>query len=73
MKTTELRNLNKEDLEQKLSSLQDELLKLNYQKRVGNLEKPHRFKIVRREAARIKTILREKGNLGKNLKSEENG
>lgn len=73
MKAVELRNLNKEDLEQKLSSLYDELLKLNYQKRVGNLEKPHRFKGIRKEVAQIKTVLREKGNLSQNLKSEKNG
>lgn len=59
MKVAELRNLNKEDLTQKLTTLQDELLKLNYQKRVGNLEKPHRFKAIRKEMARIKTVLRE--------------
>lgn len=59
MKIAELRNLNKEDLTQKLSGLQDELLKLNYQKRVGNLEKPHRFRGVRKDVAKIKTVLRE--------------
>jgi len=59
MKVAELRNLNKEDLAQKLGGLHDELLKLNYQKRVGNLEKPHRFKAIRKDIARIKTVLRE--------------
>jgi large subunit ribosomal protein L29 len=59
MKTSELRNLNKEDLMQKLNSFDDELLKLNYQKRVGGLDKPHRFTGIRKDIARIKTILRE--------------
>jgi len=59
MKAAELRNLNKEDLTQKLAALHDELLKLNYQKRVGNLEKPHMFQSIRKDIAKIKTILRE--------------
>jgi large subunit ribosomal protein L29 len=60
MKIDDLRNLNKEDLTQKLSVLYDDLLKLNYQKRVGNLEKPHSFKSIHKDIARIKTVLKEK-------------
>lgn len=59
MKANEIRNLSKEDLAQKLNSLNDELLKLNYQKRIGGLEKPHKFTSLRKDMARIKTILRE--------------
>jgi len=59
MKASELRNLNKEDLTQKLSVSYEELLKLNYQKRIGSMDKPHKFRVVRKEIARIKTILRE--------------
>jgi large subunit ribosomal protein L29 len=59
MKPNELRNLNKEDLMQKLKALNEELLQLNYQKRIGSLNKPHRFSMIRRDAARIKTVLRE--------------
>lgn len=60
MNVDELRNLNKDDLVQKLNSLSEELLKLNYQKRIGGLDKPHKFTQVRKEIARVKTILREK-------------
>ncbi len=59
MKASELRNLNKEDLTQKLSASYEELLKLNYQKRIGSMDKPHKFRVARKEIARIKTILRE--------------
>lgn len=59
MKASELRNLNKEDLSGKLNSLSEELIKLNYQKRMGSLDKPHKFMVVRKDIARIKTVLRE--------------
>lgn len=59
MKASELRNLNKEDLAQKLNSLYEEVIKLNYQKRVGGLDKPHRFMSIHKDIAKIKTILRE--------------
>lgn len=60
MKANELRNLNKDDLIQKINSLSDELLKLNYQKRIGGMDKPHKFRSIRKEIARVKTILKEK-------------
>ncbi|MFC1646473.1 50S ribosomal protein L29 [Candidatus Omnitrophota bacterium] len=59
MKTSELRNLNKDDLTQKLSASYEELSKLNYQKRIGSLNKPHQFRNIHRDIARIKTIIRE--------------
>ena len=59
MKASELRNLNKDDLNQKLDSLYQELLKLNYQKRIGGLDKPHQYRVIRKDIARVKTILRE--------------
>lgn len=59
MKINELRDLNKDDLIQKLNSLYEEISKLNYQKRIGSLNKPHQFRNIRRDIARIKTILRE--------------
>lgn len=59
MKVDELRNLNRDDLIQKLDSLSEELIKLNYQKRVGGLSKPHEFMRHRKDIARIKTVLRE--------------
>lgn len=59
MKIDELRNLNKDDLSQKLKELSGELVKLNYQKRIGSLDKPHQFQAIRNDIARIKTLLRE--------------
>ena len=60
MKTTELRNLSKEELLQKEKNLKEELFKLNMQRYGGRVEKPHLFFLIKRDIARIQTILHEK-------------
>lgn len=60
MKTQELRSLSKEELLQKEKSLKDELYKLNMQRYGGRVEKPHMFSLLKRDIARLKTILNEK-------------
>lgn len=62
MKTKELRELSAEDLAQKEKSFKEELYTLNYQRRFGRVEKPHRFRILKKDIARIKTLLREKAS-----------
>lgn len=56
----ELKNLSKEELILKEKSLKDELFKLNAQRYAGRVEKPHSFSIIRKDIARIQTILNEK-------------
>lgn len=60
MKIEELRNLSKEELLQKEKTLKDELYKLNIQRYGGRVEKPHLFSLVKRDIARIKTLLNQK-------------
>ena len=60
MKPEELRNLPKDELLEKEKSLYAELAKLNTQRYTGNVEKPHKFALVKRDIARIRTILNEK-------------
>jgi large subunit ribosomal protein L29 len=60
MKTKELRNLTREELLQKGKSLKEELFKLNMQRYGGRVDKPHMFFLLKRDIARIKTILNEK-------------
>ena len=60
MKIQELRNLSKDELLQKEKSLKVELSKLNIQRYGGRVEKPHMFSLIKRDIARIKTILNEK-------------
>ncbi len=56
----ELRNITKDELLQKENSLKEELLKINAQRYSGRVEKPHLFSSLRKDIARIKTILNEK-------------
>ncbi len=58
-KIDELRSLSKEDLTVKLVSCREELGKLQHLKTVGQVDKPHRFKELRRSIARIQTLLTE--------------
>ncbi len=60
MKVKDLRSQNSEDLVQKEKSLKKELSELNYQRKIGRVEKPSRFRQIKREVARIQTILRER-------------
>ncbi|MBL7151077.1 MAG: 50S ribosomal protein L29 [Candidatus Omnitrophica bacterium] len=60
MKIDQLRGLSREELLQKEEELKAELYKLNLQRYGGRVEKPHRFSLVRKDIARIETILNEK-------------
>jgi len=59
MKIKELRNLSQEELLQKEKALKAELSKLNMQRYSGRVEKPHMFPYVKKDIARIHTLLRE--------------
>ena len=60
MKTNELRNLTTEELTKKIRVNKEELFNLRMQKATGNLEKPSRIHELRKEVARINTILNER-------------
>jgi large subunit ribosomal protein L29 len=62
MKATELNNLSTAELEQKLAELKQELFNLRFQHAVNQLENPMRMKAVKRDIARVKTVLRETEN-----------
>ena len=64
IKIDELKSLSKEDLFVKLASCKEELGKLHYLKTVGQADKPHRFKELRRTIARIQTVLTEQAAAG---------
>ncbi len=59
MRASELRKLTVEELEEKLAELQEELFKLRFQHATGQLENVRRIPSVKRDIARIKTILKE--------------
>lgn len=60
MKTTELREFTKEELLQKLDDFREELFNLRFQKSLNQLENQNRVKDVKKDVARIKTILTER-------------
>lgn len=60
MKAEELAGLSDEELAGKLAELETELFNLRFQKTVGQLEKPHRIREIRKDIARIKTIQRQR-------------
>jgi len=60
MKAAEVRELTVDDLRAREKELDDQLFRLRIQKSMGQLEAPAKVAGVRRDLARIKTILREK-------------
>ena len=59
MKVNEIREMSADELNQKLTSLKEELFNLRFQLATGQLENPMRIKEVKKTIARIKTIQRE--------------
>lgn len=63
MKASEIRELSVAELNEKLSNLKAELFNLRFQHAINQLENPMRMKAVKRDIARIKTIITEKENV----------
>ncbi len=57
---TELRSMTEAELNQKLQEAYQELLNLRFQKATKQLDNTARIRVVRRDIARIKTIIRER-------------
>ena len=60
MKAQELRELSIEELQQKRGDLREDLFRLKMRKAVAQLENPVRLRHLRRDIARVETILRER-------------
>lgn len=60
MKPTELRELSDEELTQKDEELKDQLFKLKFQHALGQLENAMKLNNLKRDRARILTILKER-------------
>ena len=59
MKTKELRELSADELKHRETELADQLFKLRFQKSLGQLDSPMKIKNIKRDIARIKTLLNE--------------
>jgi large subunit ribosomal protein L29 len=60
MEAKELREISAEDLVQKQASLRDEIGHLKLQRVTGRLENPMKLRQVKKDLARVETILRER-------------
>jgi large subunit ribosomal protein L29 len=59
-KIAELRDLSVEELRAKQKDLDDQLFRMRIQKSMGQLDAPLKVRYVRRDLARVKTLLRQK-------------
>ena len=59
MKKKEIEKLNKDELKTKLSDNEEALLNLRIQKALQQLEHPQQIRLLKREIAQIKTVIRE--------------
>ena len=61
MKTAELREMSVSELHQKAQELDEQLFRLRLQKSMGQLESASKLRPMRKDLARIRTLLKEKG------------
>ena len=59
MKANDIRSKSAEELQKELVALQEELFKLRFQHATNQLENPQQIASVKRDIARVKTIIRE--------------
>lgn len=64
VKIENLRDLTDEELVKKLDDSKDELFKLRFQMATGQLDNPMKLKEVRRNIARVKTVMRQREMFG---------
>lgn len=60
MKAAELNKMSAEELNAKLKELKGELFNLRFQHAINQLDNPHRISDVKKDIARVMTVLREK-------------
>ncbi len=65
MKHKDLKEFNDQELAEKETQLKKELFELNGQRQLGRVEKPASFRTIKRDIARILTVLSERKNHGK--------
>ena len=61
---TELRGSDVEELKKRVLDLDDRVFRLRLQQSMGQAESGNKIRPLRRELARVKTVLREKGSKG---------
>lgn len=64
MKISEIREMSTEDINKKIVELKNELFEMRMKQATGSLEKPHMINKLRKDVARLKTVLTEKSKDG---------
>ena len=64
MKINDIRKMSAEELDAKLKELKSELFNLRFQHAINQLENPHRIADVKKDIARVMTIIGEKKSAG---------
>ncbi len=59
MKASEIRDMNLDEMQSRISDLREELFNLRFQHEIGQLENPQRIKQTKKDIARIETIIKE--------------
>lgn len=60
MKTKEIRQMSSEELNKKVNELKNELFNLRFRLATGQLDNPSSIKVVKKDIARVKTIIKER-------------
>jgi large subunit ribosomal protein L29 len=63
-KPSDMRNMTVDELRQEQQDLKKELFNLNFQKVTGEIENPMRIRQVRKDIARVLTVINEKNRKG---------
>lgn len=58
MKASEIKDLTPQERVEKIEALKEELFNFRFQKEIGQLENPQRMKQIKRDIARVKTVIR---------------
>ncbi len=67
MKASELREMNLEELKKEEGKIREEIFKLNLRKGLEQLDNPKRIKTLRKDLARVLTVMNEKANSGEGV------
>lgn len=63
MKVSEIKDLNTDEIQQKVDDQKESLFNLRFQHEIGQLENPKKIGETKKDIARMKTVLNDKTNL----------
>ena len=68
MKASEMQSMSVEELSKKLADLKEELFNLRFQHAINQLDNPHRIDDVKKDIARVMTVMRQKNAYAQEVK-----